>query len=728
MSNNSRIAGLTFLLIFLLPAAAHAADDGRVGNEKVTPPVAKIIPHDVSAHGDPRTDNYYWLRDDTRKKPEVIGYLEAEKSYADAALAHTSALQDILYRELIGNIERNEADVPTLSNGYWYYTRYQEGQEYPIHARRKGNMEAAEEVLLDMNELAQGQDYIHLGSHVISPDNRYMAYAIDTQGRGFYDIAFIDLKSGNKIDAVIRQAEAQLVWANDNQTLFYIKQDSETLLGNQVFRHRVGTPHSKDVLVYRENNAALYINLHKSQDSTTIYLGHEETTHTGVSILSASNPNGRFKPFYALEENHQYALSKSGDDYFVLTNWQAKNFRLMKTKEATSTDRTSWIEVVAHRENVLIQAVHTLHAYIVLLEREQGVSRIRVINRSTGADYLLKFDDPVFFASIGQDSTDSTIIRYNLDPEATSLRVAYSSMTTPWTLYEFNLENGTRKLLKQTQLERAFDPSKYKSERLLVEARDGTQVPVSLVYRKDLFGKDGSNPLYQYGYGAYGLNQEPEFWPAITSLLNRGFVYAIAHVRGGGMMGPQWYDDGRVLKKKNSFHDFVDVTLALVERGYADGEKVFASGASAGGTLTAAVAIAEPELYRGVVIGVPFVDVVTSMLDESIPLVTNEFEEWGNPKIKEHYDYMLSYSPYDQILARDYTSMLVTTGLYDSQVQYYEPAKFVAKLRALKTDDNLLLFPIDMASGHGGASGRYKLQRSYAFEFAFILDTLGISE
>lgn len=696
------------------------------------PPVAKVIPKDVSVHGDSRTDNYYWLRDDSRSNAEVLHYLEAEKAYANTALSHTAVLQQKLYEEITQNLERREKSVPYFSNGYWYYSTYADNQEYPVLMRHKGaSPEAkreAEEVLLNINHLALGKDFFELGGYEVSPDNRYLAYATDNAGRGLYEIQVLDLASGGHLVEVISNAEPQIVWTSDSQSIFYIAQDPGTLLGNRVFRHKLASRVADDELKYQETNPTYYLWLYKTHDESTIYLFHQSISATAVSILPANDAGKAFKPFYPREENHSYYVSKSQEDYFVLTNWQAKDFRLMRTTEVSANDRSSWVEIVPHRPGVFLESFHVLPRYLVLFEREQGYSRIRVINRATEQDYFLAFDDPIFLASFGSDEETKVVTGYNFDPDSTTLRVVYSSLTTPRTLYEFNLEDGSRKLLKQAKIGDTFVSSNYQSERLLVEARDGIQVPVSLVYRKDLFKKDGSNPMYQYAYGAYGLNQEPEFWPAMLSLLDRGFVYAIAHVRGGSMMGPNWYAQGRVLTKKNTFNDFADVTRALVGRGYANGKKVFASGASAGGTLTAVMAVQEPELYKGIVIGVPFVDVVTTMLDESIPLVTNEYGEWGNPKNSAHYRYMNSYSPYDQITQRDYPSMLVTAGLYDSQVQYYEPAKFVAKLRALKTDDNLLLFPIDMESGHGGASGRYGANREQAFEFAFILDLLGLSQ
>ncbi|MFK8049592.1 MAG: S9 family peptidase [Halioglobus sp.] len=730
--NYARSASARTLLLMLLTMGLAACTQQTSRITGASPPIAKIIPKDVSAHGDLRIDNYYWLRDDSRSDLDVIRHLEAEKNYANIVLAHTAGLQRQLYQEITQNLQRREKSIPHFSNGYWYYSRYDENEEYPVHMRRKGaaleaNQEA-EEVLLNLNQMAQGEDFFELGGYAVSPNNKHLAYAVDTTGRGLYDIKIIDLTSGEHLPELISGAEAQIVWSNDSQSIFYLAQDSETLLANRVYRHKLASPVADDQLKYQESDPTYYLWLYKTHDESTIYLFHQSISETALSILAADYPDEAFKPFYPREENHRYYVTKSREDFFVLTNWQAKDFRLMRTTAATAYDRSSWEEIVPHRPGVFLESIHALPRYLVLLERERGYPRVRIINRSTGKDYLLEFDDPVFRASFGADEETQVVTHYNSDPDSSTLKVSYSSLTTPETVYEFNLESGSRKVLKQAKVNASFDSANYKSERLFVEARDGTPVPVSLVYRKDLFNKDGSNPMYQYGYGAYGLNQPPEFWPAMLSLLDRGFVYAIAHVRGGSMMGPQWYSDGRVLNKKNTFNDFADVTRALVEQGYADAGKVFASGASAGGTLAAVMAIHEPELYKGVIIGVPFVDVVTTMLDESIPLVTNEYDEWGDPKKLAHYEYMSSYSPYDQITRRDYTNMLVTTGLYDSQVQYYEPAKFVAKLRAQKTDNNLLLFPINMTSGHGGSSGRYRAHREQAFEFAFILDLLGISQ
>lgn len=699
-----------------------------VGVIAPVPPVARVTPYDVSVHGEQRTDEYHWLRDDTRSDPEVLNYLRAENDYAEAVLEPARTLQEQLYREIVGLMPQDPLSMPRDYNGFRYRSYFPHGAEYAVHVRQRIGADAkaqgAEQVLLDEMKLASGEDYFSLGNYSVSPNNRYLAYTIDLKARGLHRIHIRDLQADRELDDYLVQAEPDIVWANDNKTLFYIRQNPVTLLGDKVYRHVLGTPQEADVLVYEETDKRLYTWLYKSSDDSLIYIYHQGISLGGASILSADDPQGTFEPFVPLEEGHRYEFFKSGSEFYIRTNWQAPSFRLMKVAADKRLDKSNWEEVMPARADTKLEAILVFNDYLVLQERSGGIMQLRVVDRGDGQQRLLEFEEEAYTLYIGADEETAAITALNNKPASTTLRVLYNSLTRPSVLYEFDLESGDRILLDKVELGAPYDDTAYASERLLVRVRDGVDVPVSLVYRLDSFKRDGSNPVYLLGYGAYGLNQEPEFWSAMVPMLDRGFVYAIAHVRGGGMMGPDWYASGRRLAKKNTFNDFIDVTEELVTRGYGAADKIFASGASAGGTLAAAVATQRPDLYRAVVMGVPFVDVVTTMLDESIPLVTNEYEEWGNPAIPADYRYMLSYSPYDQITFRDYTNMLIYTGLHDSQVQYYEPAKFVARMRARKTDDKQLLFVTEMEAGHGGQSGRYKAQRRNALEFAFLLNLL----
>lgn len=682
---------------------------------KVAPPVAKKVPHKMEIHGHERIDPYYWMRDDSRSDPEMLAHLEAENHYVDQIMAHTESLQDALYEEMVGRLEKDKASVPVKVRGYWYYTRYESDGEYPIHARKKGNLEAAEEVLLDVNALAEDHAYYNVARTAVSPDNKLLAYPEDKIGRRIYSIRFKDLSTGELLQDTLENAEGTVVWANDNQTVFYINKDPQTLLGFQVMRHKLGTPQSEDQIVYEEKDSSFYTFISKSRDDAMIYIHHYSTLVKGVSVLNADTPNGEFQPLHALEPKHEYFVQKLNDEYFIQTNWQAENFRLMKASADAVNDKSQWQEVIPHREDVLLEDFVTFVDRLAVVERANGQSALRIIGLANEDDFEVGFNDPVYQLSLSN----------NPDVSSGAVRISYSSLTTPNTIYDADLRSGDLKLMKQDKVLGDFDRTRYKAEGIRVTARDGKQIPVSLVYRQDLFKKDGSHPLLQYGYGSYGNTIDPVFIPSVFSLLDRGFVFAIAHIRGGQKLGRAWYEDGKMFNKKNTFTDFIDVTKGLVKHKYAAPDKVFASGGSAGGLLMGAVINMEPDLYRGITAKVPFVDVVTTMLDESIPLTVNEYDEWGNPNNKDSYDYMLSYSPYDQVKAQDYPSILVTTGLHDSQVQYFEPMKWVAKLRELKTDQNQLLFHTNMEAGHGGASGRFRRNKERALEYAFYLDLLG---
>ena len=681
-------------------------------------PVAEKIPHEMNLHGVQRNDDYYWMRDDDRKDPKVIAHLEAENSYKKAQFAPFESLQQTLFDELVGRLDKDESSVPYLWHSHWYSRRYQQGFEYPIIARSKVLGET-ETILLDVNVRAEGQDFYGLGGVTVSPDESMLAFGEDLLSRRMYKIYFKSIESGEFLKDTLEGTDGRLVWANDNQHVFYIKKDPQTLLGNQVFRHQLGTEQAQDVLVYEELDDTYYISLGQSLDETRIVLHHEITITSEVSVLDANTPLGQFVPLLAREEGHEYSVAKLGDEYYIVTNWLAENFRLMKVNESEFADKRQWQQVIAADDDVRIEDILLLKDFLIVQTRVNGLSHIEVRPFGEQSTYHLAFNDPAYV--VGLDVNASQL--------SDKLRVYYSSPTTPESIYEYDLTSpSTRVLLKQEKVLGQFDSELYQAERLFINARDGVKVPVTLVYRKDTFTKDGTNPLYQYGYGAYGHTIEPDFDSSALSLLDRGVVYAIAHVRGGEMLGRPWYDNGRMLNKQNSFNDFVDVTKALTEQGYADSKRVVAAGGSAGGLLMGSVINQAPELYFAVASHVPFVDIVTTMLDESIPLTTNEYDEWGNPNEKAYFDYMLSYSPYDQITRQDYPHLLVTTGLHDSQVQYFEPAKWVAKLRDYKTDDNQLLFHIDMEAGHGGKSGRYRRYQDTAQEYAFFLGLLGLGK
>ncbi|QFU24943.1 S9 family peptidase [Shewanella eurypsychrophilus] len=692
------------------------------------PPVADKIPFEMNLHGVKRVDDYFWLRDDARQEPKILAHLTAENNYKDVQFAPYQPLQESLFKELVARLDKDESSVPYQWHKHWYSRRYQQGFEYPLVIRTADQRDSEsndssphlhqhEQVLLDVNVRAEGHDFYGLGGVSVSHDESKLAFGEDILSRRIYKLFFKDLDSGNLLDDVLDGTDGSLVWANDNQHVFYIKKDPQTLLGNQVFRHQLGTEQSKDVLVYEEQDDTYYISLGKSLDETRIVLFHESTITSEVSVLDADSPLTLFKPLLPREEGHEYSVAKLGSDYYILTNWQADNFRLMKASEDQMSDKSLWQQVIAADDDTRIEDVLLLDKYLIVQTRTKGISQIEV-RPFGGQSYQLAFDDPAYVVGLDMNASQSS----------DKLRIYYSSPTTPESIYEYDLSQPMdRRLLKQEKILGDFDSKLYQAERLFISARDGVKVPVTLVYRKDKFAKDGANPLYQYGYGAYGHTIEPDFDSSVISLLDRGVVYAIAHVRGGEMLGRPWYDAGRMLNKQHSFDDFIDVTKALVAQGYGDNNKVVAAGGSAGGLLMGGVINQAPDLYFAVAAHVPFVDIVTTMLDETIPLTTNEYDEWGNPNEKAYFDYMLSYSPYDQISRQAYPHLLVTTGLHDSQVQYFEPAKWVAKLRDYKTDDNQLLFHIDMEAGHGGKSGRYRRYQDTAQEYAFFLGLLGLN-
>ena len=675
------------------------------------PPVAAKRPFSVTSPNGAREDDYYWLRDDTRKNPEMLSYLAAENAYADASLAPIVTLQDTLYDEFIARVKQDDSSVPYLKHGSWYYTRFDTGADYPVLVRRKGAMTAPEAVMLDEPQMAAGKGFFAIGDWKVSPDSRLLAYAEDIVGRRQYVLKVRDLETGQALTDAVPDIEPALVWADDNKTVFYIEKDPVTLLSTRVKAHVLGTPASADRLIYEEKDTSFYIGLMKTRSEKFICITEHSTVSDESRCAPAAAP-AQFTVVAPRRRDFLYQVDDLDGRWVIRTNWGAMNYKLMTLPDAAPLGHRSWWgTLVPGSSTVFIEDVALYPGGVALEERSDGLKRLR-IRPDKGKTRFVKAEEPAYAMTL-QDVGD---------PDTGWLRYTYDSLTTPTTTYETNLETGERRLLK-TQPVIGYDPEDYATERVWVTARDGARVPVSLVYRKG-FRKDGKAAMLQFAYGSYGFSTDPDFSLPIVSLLNRGMVYAVAHVRGGQEIGRAWYDDGHLLHKKNSFTDFIDVTHALVEQGYAAKDRVAARGGSAGGLLMGAVANMAPEDYRVIVAHVPFVDVVTTMLDESIPLTTNEFDEWGNPNNKPYYDYMLSYSPYDNVANKAYPAMFVTTGLWDSQVQYYEPAKWVAKLRANKTDANPLIFRINMEAGHGGKSGRFRAYRDAAEYYAFMLQQL----
>ena len=680
------------------------------------PPVAAKKPHEVRApHGAVRQDEYYWLRDDSREDPEMLAYLQAENAYTDAAMAPLEGLKEKLYQELIGRVKQDDSSVPYLEDGYWYYVRYETGKEYPIHARRKGSMDAPEEVLFDVNVMAEGKNFFQLANYEVSEDGRLVAWAEDAVGRRQYVLKVKNLETGEVYPDAITGASASLMWADDNRTLYYVENDPETLLTKRVKAHVLGTQADADRLVYEEKDDTFYMGIGRTRSDKYLCIGVESTVSSEMRCTEAADP-GEWKVLAPRQRDHEYSADHYNGRWVITTNREAQNFRIMTLADGQPWgDHRLWQELVPHSPDVLISGTELFDGFIAIQERSGGLDRVRILH-DDGREEFVGADENVY----------AMYLSVNAEPETEWLRYTYTSPTTPASTFELNVKTGERRLLKEQPVP-GYDKSKYVAERIWATARDGTRIPVTVLHRKD-FRRDGTAALYQYAYGSYGSSTSPSFNGNVISLVDRGAVYAIAHIRGGQEMGRQWYEDGKLLKKVNTFTDFIDVTDFLVAEGYAAPDRVAAMGGSAGGLLMGAVVNMAPEKYRAIIAHVPFVDVVTTMLDESIPLTTNEYDEWGNPADPVYYEYMLSYSPYDNVERKDYPAMLVTTGLWDSQVQYFEPAKWVARLRDRKTDNNPLLFRINMEAGHGGKSGRFQRYRERAEEYAFVLQQLGLAE
>lgn len=686
-------------------------------NTQVCPPIAEKRLHVHKQHGVNRTDHYHWLRDDQRQDPQVLAHLQAEKDYCDAVMAPIEPLKQQLFTELTSRLDKDESSVPYYWHQHWYQQRYCADNEYPLFERSR-QYQGEYQLMLDLNERAKGHEFYDLGGLAVSPNEQLLAFAEDTLSRRIYRVYIKDLHSGELFEDQLDGIDGQIVWSQDSYHLFYIAKDPQTLLGNKVYCHRLGTPQSADRLVYQEQDDSFYLSLGKTLDESLITLCHESTVTSEVSVLAADAPTADFKPLIPRQTGVEYALAKHHQSYFILTNWQASNFQLLRADAANIAEPTEWQVLIPGRDDVRIEDVLALQNHLVVQTREQGLTHIYVYDLDMKLLFELPFNDSAYVAGLD----------VNPRQDSDKLRVYYSSLTTPESVYEYDLSHGGQaRLLKQQQVAGGFNPDDYCSERLFIDSRDACQIPVTLVYRRDAFQGDGNNSLYQYGYGAYGHTIEPWFDSAILSLLDRGVVYAIAHVRGGEMLGRHWYDSGRMFNKQNSFNDFIDVSRELIKLGYCHPQKLLASGGSAGGLLMGSVMNQAPDLYCAVAAHVPFVDVVSTMLDETLPLTTNEYDEWGNPNERASFDYMLSYSPYDQVSEQPYPPILVTSGLHDSQVQYFEPAKWVAKLREYSSSDHPVLFDIDLSAGHGGKSGRYKHYEDVATEYAFMFTVLGIA-
>ena len=678
--------------------------------EKTQPPIAKIIPKKLEKFGDVRIDNYFWLND--RKNPEVIDYLNKENAYYKKMTAHTKVFQKALFEEMKSRIKEDDESVPYLYNGYYYITRFEVGKDYPIYSRKKESLSAKEEIMFDCNKLAKGHAYFQLGGLSISPDNAYVTFAIDTIGRRIYSIKVKNLKTNEILDDKIENTSGDSTWANDNKTIFYTHQDKVTLRSDKVFKHKLGANSADDVLVFEEKDDTFNVDVSKEKSKKYIVISSSSTLTTEYRTLLADNPDGKFTVFQKRVRGLEYDISHFGDSFYIVTNKdKATNFKLMKTPE-NATSKENWRDLIPHREDVLLEDIEIFKNFLVVEERSNGLNKIRIMPWNGKGEYYLPFESETYTA----------YTTTNVDFDTDILRYSYQSMTTPSSVIDFNMKIKTKEIKKEQQvLGGKFDKNNYTEERIWANAKDGTKIPISMVYRKGL-KKDSKNPLLLYAYGSYGHSMDATFSSTRLTLLDRGFVFAIAHIRGGEDLGRQWYEDGKLLKKKNTFTDFIDCSRFVIEQKYTSPEHLYAEGGSAGGLLMGVVVNLAPELYHGVIAQVPFVDVITTMLDETIPLTTGEYDEWGNPNLKKYYNYMVSYSPYDNVKKQNYPNMYVSTGLHDSQVQYWEPAKWVAKIRSMKTDNSVLFLDTNMEAGHGGASGRFEAIKELAKEYSFLLD------
>ena len=696
------------MLLYWLATAARIPSGATL-----TLPVAKTDPKVDTVHGEARVDNYFWLRE--KSNPEVIAYLEAENKYTEAMMQHTEDFQEQLYQELLGRIKETDLSVPEKIDDYYYCTRTEEGKQYPIYCRKKGNLEATEEILLDQNALSEGHEYLEVGVYKISPNHQLLAYSTDTTGGESYTLYIKDLNAGQLLGDQIPNTYYSVEWASDNQTLFYTTLDAAKR-PYKLYRHQLGSDPAADPLIYHETDESFFLDISKTRSKAYLLMELENINTSEVHYLEADQPTGDFKVVSPRQLELEYSVEHHGDQFFIVTNSDAVNFKLM-CASVDNPSRANWEEVIPHREAVKLDSVSAFQNHLVISEREEGLQKIRVRNLTTGEEHAVDFPEPVYTVRQGRSPEFNT----------TTLRFNYASLVTPMSVFDYEMDARTRELKKQDEVLGGYDPFLYESERIFAKAADGTPVPISIVYKKGLT-KDGGNPLLLYGYGSYGINSEPYFSSNRLSLLDRGFIYAIAHIRGGEEMGRTWYEKGKLLHKKNTFTDFIVCAENLIAEKYTASDKLVIQGGSAGGLLMGAVTNIRPELFEIVIAKVPFVDVVNTMLDASIPLTIIEYDEWGNPNEKMFYDYIKSYSPYDNIEAKAYPHILVTAGLNDPRVHYWEPAKWTAKLRTLKTGNNRLLLKTEMGAGHGGPSGRYDYLKEMAFEYAFIFDLLGIDK
>ncbi len=697
-------------------AASCSNKESSEKNMDHTPPTAEKIAKNLEKHGDVRIDNYYWLNQ--KDDAEVIDYLERENDYYEKMTSHTKKLKEDLFEEMKSRIKEDDASVPYYYNGYYYITKFETGKDYPVYTRKKGSLDAEEEVMFNVNEMAKGHSFYDLRGINVSPDNKWVAFGVDTLSRRKYTLHIKNLETGEIMPQSIPLTTSGSTWANDNKTLFYTRKDEQTLRSNQIFRHVRGTDPTNDALIYTEEDETFNTYVYKTKSDKYLVIGSYSTLTSEFRTLDANTPNGTFKVFQPRERGLEYNISHFGDHFYVLTNKDAStNFRLMKTPE-NKTAKENWVDVIPHRSDVLLEDIDIFKDFLVVSERSNGLNKIRIMSWNNQEDYYLPFDNETYTAYTTQNPEfDTKVLRYG-----------YNSLTTPASVIDFNMETQEKTIRKEVEvLGGKFDKNNYESKRVWATATDGTKVPISMVYRKGI-QKDGNNPLLLYGYGSYGATIDPYFSSSRLSLLDRGFIFAIAHVRGGEYLGRQWYEDGKLLKKKNTFTDFIDASKFLISEGYTSKEHLYASGGSAGGLLMGAIVNMAPDIYNGIIASVPFVDVVTTMLDDSIPLTTGEYDEWGNPNELEYYNYMKSYSPYDNVTKQVYPNILVTTGYHDSQVQYWEPAKWVAKLREYNTGDSKIYFHTNMDAGHSGASGRFEALKEVAMDYAFLLDLEDIKE
>jgi oligopeptidase B len=725
MTKRLRVAALLWVLSLAL--ACGGKQTPTITEQPDTPPqppIAAKVPYQHTEHGQTRADPYFWMRSDDRSDPNVLSHLTAENAYTESVLEPLAGFRESLFDEIVSRIPKDDESVPYRLDGYWYYHREEEGKEYPIYCRRQDSRDpqdstdAEEQIILDANVEAEGHDYYAARGLSVSVDGTTLAYGEDTVSRRIYTVRFRNLATGENLPDTLEGTTGEVVWALDNRTVFYVKREEGTLRAYQVWRHTLSTDPSTDVLVYEETDDEFLLGIDRSRSRDYILIGSFQTLSHEYRYVDARRPTAAPVVFLPREEAHEYDIDHYDGRFYIRTNWEARDFRLMSALPRQSADKARWRVEIAARDEIHLGSFELFENHLVVEERREGIARLRVIPwNDRDAAHEVAFDETAYYSTIGT----------NTEADTTLLRLDYTSMTTPWSVYDYDMSAREMTLKKRERIEGDFDPAAYETTRITARARDGVTVPISIVFRRDL-DRSRPQPLLLYGYGAYGYSMDPEFSSPLLSLLDRGFIYAIAHVRGGQEMGRAWYEAGRLLEKRHTFEDFIDCADHLVAEGWTSSDRLFASGGSAGGLLIGAVANMRPDLFHGVVADVPFVDVVTTMLDESIPLTTFEYDEWGNPNERAYYDYMMTYSPYDNVTAQDYPHMLVITGLHDSQVQYWEPMKWVARLRELKTDQNRLLFSVNMEAGHGGASGRFKRHRETAMVYAFLLDLVGVHQ